>query len=90
MFSLIQEDWSVAVRQIEEFDHSVDGMYLANDVKEVQRLVARSSDSSKNICFVMPRPFSLVHHTPAKIFLSAIRARQTAAVRTWITSKPHY
>ena len=52
MFSLIQEDWNVAVRQIEEFDPSVDGIYLANDVKEVQHLVARSSDSSKNICFV--------------------------------------
>ena len=124
----------------------VDGIYLANDVKEVQHLVARSSDSSKNICFVMPRPFSIVQHTPTEqqirllkqtrgkqeiallmgylhvvsgkspttsrsavptiaqtvqrtsairvrissqddIFLSAIRARQTAAVRAWIASK---
>ena len=48
VFSLIQEDWNVAVRPTEEFDPSVDGIYLANDVKEVQHLVTRSSDSSSH------------------------------------------
>lgn len=58
-FTLIDDDWAIPVKKIEEFDGSNDGVYLTQDLEVAQTLLPKIRDKTKNILVVMPAPHAI-------------------------------